>query len=251
LADSDESGYELNELSWWSKWAETVRLGEDAYLFFSKDFHEYFFNRGGFVRVTGKAASLIDSMEVEFAKRDVKPYVFLRSDSLSSRLLQHLEKKRYKITDQMSVMEVDEPLFELNAEQALTMGAKGELQQWAEVYLRSFYGDLKLLEKVMGVLERVSGNKDTSLVLAHLEKKPAGVLALHRTEGMLGVYCVGTIPEMRGRHIASTMLDFANKLAKSEGRKLILQTILSDSVEPLYVKLGFRRVYSKELFVKG
>ncbi len=251
MEDSDEIGYEFNEVSWWSGWTETVWLGKDAYLFFSKDFGEYFFNRGGFVRVTGKAASLVDLMEVEFAKRDLKSYIFLRSDSLNSRLLQHMERKRYKIADQMSVMEVEEPSFELNGELALITGAKDELQRWAEAYLRSFYGDMKLLEKVIGILERVSRDKDTSLVLAQLEEKPAGVLALHRTEGLLGVYCVGTVPEMRGKHVASTMLDFANRLAKDEGRKLILQTILSDLVEPLYVKLGFRRAYTKELFVKG
>jgi GNAT superfamily N-acetyltransferase len=251
LEDSDETGYELNEVSWWSGWTETLWLGKDAYLFFSKHFGEYFFNRGGFVKVTARIASLVDLMEVEFAKRDLKSYIFLRSDSLNSRLLQHMERRRYKIADQMSVMEVDEPLFQLNGELVLATGAKVGLQQWADAYLRSFYGDVKLMEKVMGILERVSRDKDTSLVLAELDEKPAGVLALHRTEGLLGAYCVGTVPEMRGKHVASTILDFANKLAKDEGRKLILQTILSDSVEPLYIKLGFRRVYTKELFVKG
>jgi hypothetical protein len=68
---------------------------------------------------------------------------------------------------------------------------------------------------------------------------------------MSGVYCVGTLPDMRGVHVASTMLDFSNKLAVSEARKLILQTVLSDSVEPFYLKLGFRRVYLKELFARG
>jgi hypothetical protein len=47
------------------------------------------------------------------------------------------------------------------------------------------------------------------------------------------------------------MLDFAYRLAANEERRLILQTILSDSVESLYTKLGFNRVYLKELFVKA
>ena len=46
------------------------------------------------------------------------------------------------------------------------------------------------------------------------------------------------------------MLEFSHRLAVGEGRKLILQTILSDSVEALYLKLGFNRVYMKDLFVK-
>lgn len=251
MADSDGSAYELNEVSWWSGWAETVWLDRDAYLFFSKDFAEYFFNRGGFVRVTAKATSEVDTMEAEFAKRDLNPYIFVRSDSLDERLLRQLEKKHYRIADQMSVMEMETPSLGLNRELVLTMGSGVELVPWAEVYLKSFYGDLELLDRVMDVLKRVSANKETSLVLAHLEKRPVGALALHRNEGMMGTYCVGTVPDARGKRVASTMLDFANKLAVNEGRRFILQTILSDSVEPLYVKLGFRRVYMKELFVRG
>ena len=64
------------------------------------------------------------------------------------------------------------------------------------------------------------------------------------------VYCVGTRRDWRGKQIASTMLDFSHRQAVEEGRTLILQTILSDSVEGLYLKLGFRRAYMKELFVK-
>jgi hypothetical protein len=39
-------------------------------------------------------------------------------------------------------------------------------------------------------------------------------------------------------------------LAVKEGRTLILQTILSESLEGLYLKIGFRRAYMKDLFVK-
>ena len=81
-------------------------------------------------------------------------------------------------------------------------------------------------------------------------RNPWGALALFRSRGCPGSTASARIPEMRGEHVASTMLDFSHKLAINEGRKLILQTILSDSVEPLYLKLGFRRVYLKELFVR-
>ncbi|MDA4131582.1 MAG: GNAT family N-acetyltransferase, partial [Thaumarchaeota archaeon] len=130
------------------------------------------------------------------------------------------------------------------------MGVDGKLERWADVYLKAFYGDTKLSKAVLAVLERVSKNKEASLLLASLGDRPVGALALFRSPGMLGVYCVGTIPDMRGAHVASTMLDFSNRLAINEGRKLILQTILSDSVESFYLKLGFRRAYLKELFVR-
>jgi N-acetylglutamate synthase-like GNAT family acetyltransferase len=251
LADSDEGGYELNEVSWWSNWTETVWLGKDAYLLFSQDFSEYFFNHGGFLRVTDRAAGLIDTMEAEFAGRRLTPHVFVQSESLTPRLLQGLARKGYRIADQMSVMEVESPSFVVNPKLTLELGLDHKLEQWADVYLKAFYGDTKLMKPVLAVLRRVAKNKEASFLIASLDERPVGALALFRSPGMSGVYCVGTLPDMRGVHVASTMLDFSNKLAVSEARKLILQTVLSDSVEPFYLKLGFRRVYLKELFARG
>lgn len=250
MADTDDDGYESNEVSWWSNWAEVVWLSGDAYLFFSKDFGEYFFNRGGFLKVTSRAAGLIEEMEAEFAKRSLTPYLFVQSDSLNPQLLKNFANKGYRIADQMSVMEIEAPSFNVNRELTMEMGGAGKLEQWSEVYLKAFYGETGLSKKVLAVLRWVSKNVDASLLLASLGERPVGVLALFRSPGMLGTYCVGTIPDARGKHVASTMLDFSNRLAASEGRKLILQTVLSDSVEPLYLKLGFRRVYLKELFVR-
>ena len=248
MADSGKDGYELNEVSWWSNWAEVVWLDRDAYLLLSEDFSEYFFNRGGFLRVTKRAEASIETMETEFAKRGLPPHIFVQSAALGSSLLQSLAKKGYRIADQMSVMELEDPSFTVNRELTVEMGMQNRLETWAKVYLESFYGDTELIRPVLNVLGRVSENKEASLVVASRDGKPAGGLALFRTPGKLGVYCVGTVPSMRGAHVASTLLDFASKLAKNEGRKLILQTILSDSVEALYAKVGFRRVYLKELF---
>jgi N-acetylglutamate synthase-like GNAT family acetyltransferase len=147
-------------------------------------------------------------------------------------------------------MELETPSFKTNPGLTLEMGMQGKLKQWAEVYLESFYGDTKLMPAILKTLERVSRNKEASLLLATLKEKAVGVAALFRTPGLLGVYCVGTVPDAREEHVASSLLDFASTLAKNEGRRLILQTILSDSVEPFYLKLGFRRVYVKELLIR-
>jgi N-acetylglutamate synthase-like GNAT family acetyltransferase len=249
LEDSDERT-EVNEVAWWSNWTETVWLDKNAYLLFSRDYREYFFNRGGFLKVTNRSAGIIDAMEAEFAKRGLSPSIFVQSGSLGPRLLRVFTEKGYKIADQMSVMELETPSFKTNPGLTLEMGMQGKLKQWAEVYLESFYGDTKLMLATLKTLERVSRNKEASLLLATLKEKAVGAVALFRTPGLLGVYCVGTVPEAREEHVASSLLDFASKLAKNEGRRLILQTILSESVEPFYLKLGFRRVYLKELLMR-
>lgn len=249
MEDSDEVQLELNEVTWWSNWTETLWLNKDTYLLFSGNYQEYFFNRGGFLKVTGRSASMVEAMETEFAKRGVAPSIFVQSDSLDSGILHVFTKRGYRIADQMSVMELDTPSFEANTKLVVEVAVADSLKQWAEVYLEAFYGNVELIDAVLDVLKKVSRNRDTTLVLARLDKRPVGVLALFRSPGVAGVYCVGTIPGARGEHVASTILAFANKLAAAEKRRLILQTILSDSVEPLYLKLGFRRLYLKELFV--
>ena len=92
-------------------------------------------------------------------------------------------------------------------------------------------------------------DKGTSLLLGTMNGEPAGVAALFRTGKVCGVYCVGTHRDWRKKHIATTMLEFSHRSAVKEGRRLILQTILSDSAEGLYLKLGFKRAYLKDLFV--
>lgn len=226
-------------------------LDRDAYVLLSHDFSEYFFNRAGFLKITKRTEATIDLMEQEFTKHDLSPYIFLQSESLSAPLLRSLAKKGYRIADQMSVMELETPSFKVNDKLALETDVHRRLQDWAEVYLESFYGATELLKPVLAILERISGSKDASLVLASEGDSPVGVLALFRTPGLLGTYCVGTRPSRRGTHVASTMLNFAQKLAAKEERKLILQTILSDSVEPMYTKLGFNRLYLKDLFTQG
>lgn len=250
MEGSDEVQLELNEVTWWSNWTKTVWLNEDTYLLFSRDYPEYFFNRGGFLKVTDRSAGLIEVMEREFAERGIASSIFVQSDSLDSRLLQVFTKREYRIADQMSVMELETPSFETNMRLVVEVVTADKLKQWADVYLRAFYGSAERVDVVLATLEHVSRNKDVIMVLASLNEKPVGGLALFGSPGVAGVYCVGTVPEARGEHVASTLLAFANKFAVAEKRKLILQTILSDSVEPLYVKLGFRRLYLKELFVR-
>jgi hypothetical protein len=252
LADFNDKTYESNEVSWWSNWAQTTWLSPTAYVMLSQEFDEYFFNRGGFLEITKGAKKLIGPMESEFEARKLTPHLFLQSGQLDAPLLLTLEKQGYRIVDQMSVMEIEEPSFELNPDLKIEkVAGKEGVTDWVGVYLDAFYGESSQAKAVTGVIQRVVGAEETTtLLVGTIDGRPAGALALHRTDKVCGVYCVGTRRDQRGKHIASTMLDLAHRQAEEEGRKLILQTILSDSVEGLYLKLGFRRAYMKDLFVK-
>jgi hypothetical protein len=250
LADSNEKAYEFNEISWWSNWTQTAWLNQNAYLLFSQEFDEYFFNRGGFLQITPDSRKLIEPMEHEFEARKRKPHLFLQSDQLDSKLLLALAQRGYRIADQMSVMEIDDASFKVNPDLKIEAVIESRLEDWARVYLDSFYDGESQIRPVMAIVQKLAKMRETSLLLGTIRDRPAGIVALFRTGKVCGAYCVGTHREWRRRHVASTMLEFSHRLALKEGRRLILQTILSDSVEGLYLKLGFKRTYLKDLFVK-
>ena len=251
MAGFNERLYELNEVGWWSGWTQTTWLGKDTYVIFSEDFGEYFFNRAGFIRIPPGTDKSLEAIEAEFSRRRRVPHIFVQNNSNHPSLLRALDERGYRISDQMSVMEAEIPQFKVNPALTLEMGIDGKIEEWAKVYLSAFYGEMGYLRAVEGILQKVSRMKEVSLLLASLDERPVGCAALFRSEGFCGVYCVGTHPAARNMGVASTMLDFSRKLATSEGRGLILQTILSDAVERFYLNLGFRRVYLKDLFVRN
>jgi GNAT superfamily N-acetyltransferase len=64
----------------------------------------------------------------------------------------------------------------------------------------------------------------------------------------LGVYCVGTLPESRGRGIATSMLRAAEDYGAKLGcRYLTLQTVLSDGVTTMYIGQGYKIDFERDL----
>jgi GNAT superfamily N-acetyltransferase len=247
---NDGSAYELNEVSWWSRWAEVTWLNDDAYVLISREFDEGFFNRAGFVKVPSDAEGTLELIEKEFERRGRAPNIFVRQDRNHPRLLRALAGEGYRIADQMAVMGVGTPSLTVNHEVKIEVGLGGRLEDWATTYLMAFYGEESQLKVVMRILGSISEAKEVSLMLARLNDRPVGCLALFKSDKICGVYCVGTHPDFRKMGVASTLLDLSRSLAAREGRKLILQTILSDSLESFYLKLGFTRLYLKDVFVK-
>jgi GNAT superfamily N-acetyltransferase len=261
LPARETKGYELNEVSWWGKWVDdTVWVSKNCYVVFSDVFKdEYFYNRGGFLGVERVPEDAVEAIEKEFAKRRrPAPCVLVEEGRAWDKLCSALSSRGYVASEKMLVMEgpprakgVPSP----NPEVEITLigsRSKGkELQEWTRTYLRAFYGDQRLGAKVNGIMRKVVKDKKATVVLARVGKDAAGCAVLFRSVGgVAGAYCIGTDPTLRGRGVASTMIAFLRRLAESEGRRLVLQTIASDSLEQFYVKQGFRLAYTKTFFEK-
>lgn len=238
---------ELNELEWWSNWAKLSWLGKNAHLLTSREFNEPFFNRAGFIVCSDLSAS-VDKAERAFRNLGMNP-VLLVYESCSNGM-KVLSRKGYRLVDTMTVLVSTGALSRPNRPSDVRPSSSISSEDWSRAYLKSFYGDERLMPVVTRIVRRLQRAREATFLEARLEGQVAGVLAIYRTKGLAGIYCVGTLPRFRRRGVAGALTARAKEIATKEGRKLILQTLESDGAEPFYTARGFRKLYRKNLMVK-
>jgi ribosomal protein S18 acetylase RimI-like enzyme len=246
LSTDSRRRLELNEAGWWSNWAKIRWYGDDCYALFSEEFREPFFNRACFLSCESATVHVAE-LEAEFLGRGLGPHLTVGEECVSA--LASLRAASYRTTDRMSVMRLTAPSLSRGESVSVVPASSTERGEWGRIYLDSFYGERSQAEAVAGVLRSLPP-KQTTLLLAKVGGSGAGVLACYATEGLLGVYCVGTLPEFRRRGVGGSLLAEAAKMAKSQGRQLILQTLESDAAKGFYRGQGFEEAYGKRLMTK-
>ena len=241
---------ELNEVSWWSHWGDVSWLGEGVYVITSASFPEPLFNHATVLGEVSDVDMAIQKALGRFRDAGVRPSFFVIDDPRFVPLRIKLESAGYTTVDTMEVLAA-EARHPIDNESIEIVRVVSDVHDWVSAYLRSFYGDGGPEEEVEGVAKRAVRDKDVSLVLAKRGKEVVGGMALLRRGGLLGAYCVGTLPEHRRLGVASGMLSYASNQAKEQGMTLVLQTFAEDHVEGFYLKNGFRKVYGKSVLSTG
>lgn len=168
--------------------------------------------------------------------------VFESCGAASKRLLE----QGYARVDTMSVFASKAPV-QWEAPPGWEIGATRSIETWADAYVRAFYGREDLATTVAPVLARLSTAKDVTLLESRLKGETAGVLAIFRTPGIGGVFCVGTVPEYRRLGVATGMLAKAIQMVEKEGSRLVLQALASEGSVDFYMRRGFEIMYSKQV----
>jgi len=146
----------------------------------------------------------------------------------------------------MSVLTSKAPI-ELNMVPGLTVKVATSTHGWTDAYLRAFYGDEDLSPCVSPIVARLLKAKGVTLLECRITGATVGVLAIFRTHGLGGVYCVGTVPEYRRLGVAAAMLAEAKRIIEGEGRRLVLQALTSEGAVDYYLRRGFEILYSKQV----
>ncbi|HZW55584.1 MAG TPA: GNAT family N-acetyltransferase [Nitrososphaerales archaeon] len=126
---------------------------------------------------------------------------------------------------------------------------------WNRVFMESFsipeqWGP-ELLRRVKEIIRADSA----ALVLATLGSSGAvGCTLLHeKPEGVMGVYCVGTIFSARSRGVARAMMRASENIAREAGcTVMVIQTLERDNVTGMYVdKFGYTINFSRNLLSRS
>ena len=266
-----------NERSFDGLFCETVELGRATLLYNSNFLGDPVFNHvklsedlmsDGEVRIEEFEEVLQEIDEVS-RRLSLKSITLFLEDfwANSSRFQTAAVETGYRIVEQMKILsmqvgrtvssgEETTPNSRSSSKNQVSVFETDNVEAWNKVFMRSYQipeeWKIELLRREKGFLKE--NGKSTMLLLA-LEgnekeiSRASGCLLLHEFPAhLMGVYCVGTIPEKRGRGIARKMLEESDLVARRRDCDfLTLQTVASDNVTPMYLKLGYNLDFERSV----
>ncbi|GIU72809.1 MAG: hypothetical protein KatS3mg003_2288 [Candidatus Nitrosocaldaceae archaeon] len=200
-----------------------------------------FFNRLTNIRCKDLDKMIYDAEDI-FKSINVKPFIHC----MEERLRRVLEEHNYYLFDKISVLLFESP-YAIKGVKGITINkiSSDELDLWLDVYCIAF-DSLKYRDELKDRLM----NADLDLYIAKVKDKVAGCMALLATKELLGLYCLGVLPEYRRLGIASSLLRYGYEHANSNGLMLFLQTFVSENLIRYYIKHGFTQMYIKDVYSK-
>jgi GNAT superfamily N-acetyltransferase len=119
------------------------------------------------------------------------------------------------------------------------------LKTWCSIFVRGYGVPEEFEDPLYDLFEGIGLGLPLRHYLATLEGQPVGAALLFLAAGVAGIYCVATLPHMRGRGIGAALTIAPLQEAQQMGYHYgILQS--SDMGYNLYRRLGFERVCDVE-----
>jgi ribosomal protein S18 acetylase RimI-like enzyme len=159
----------------------------------------------------------------------------------------------YRVADTMTVL--SKPLEKRSTSRVdsrIVSFTTKDFELWNDIFMRSFRIGISWKNELLRREAMFLNDRRVTLFLAGEDGSgfPAsGCLLLAITpDDCSGIYSVGTLPERRGRGVARSMMDAAEAYASNRGCKTVtLQTLNSDDVAPMYLKMGYRVDFLRDI----
>lgn len=225
------------DLEFTNIWSKAVPL-ECGTFFINENLpDDLFFNK--LANITCLSEKMIDEAISLFKKHHTTPYVYTLNNP---ELEKFLVKKGFTIYDTQHV-------FKKNTNSILEHLpvhhiARKDSLLWAEIFCKS-YDCHEWIDEVNSIV-RSSVSKIEYLVDS---ENNASCVALYEKNSILGLYCLGTMPEYRNKGLAKSLISYAlNRVKQKNLDFLMLETYERDALMKFYSNLGFEHVYEKKVY---
>lgn len=240
---------EENERQFFSIWSKQVVKKQLILLYNPKLSDDPLFNHA-----LQKTEATLTSEDLHYVKSfyrelNIKPSIFVLENKLSKTLKHLLSEAGFKASDKLVTMCA--PTYRSilpNPELKIKPCSEGELAEWIKVFIEVF-STPSWLNELEKITRKLIKNPNCTLYLARYKNIPAGLAARYRSNGVSGIYCLGTAPNLRNRGVGSYLITYLTSEAYREGdQNICLQTLLSEKLARFYTRLGFKRTHSKVIY---
>jgi len=228
---------EENDLGFTAVWSTMKELEGGTLFINTKLPNDLFFDK--LTNITCLSEKMIDDVIEIFHKNNMHLFVYaLNNQKLEELLL----KKNFKFYDTQHVLRKSDISDDKNF--PVRHIEKKDSILWAEIFCKS-YDCYDWIDEVNRIVQ------DSYSQVEYLidEKHNASCVALFEKNSILGLYCLGTLPEKRKKGLAKLLINYALNRVKSRNLDfLMLETYQRDDLLDFYSKLGFKKVYEKQVY---
>lgn len=228
---------ESNDLGFTAIWSKETTL-ECGTLFMNANLpDDLFFDK--LTNITCLSEKMIDETIDVFHKNNMRPFVYVLNNSP---LEEFLLQKNFTFYDTQHVLK-KQSISDMETSYVHHI-EKNDSVLWAEIFCKSY----DCYDWIDEVSEIVRGSISQVEYLVDAEHN-ASCVALYEKNSILGLYCLGTLPEKRKKGIAKLLINHAlNKVKVKNLDFLILETYQRDNLLGFYSKLGFEKLYEKKIY---
>jgi GNAT superfamily N-acetyltransferase len=229
------SQIESNDNGFTGIWSNAEQLECGTLFLNSKLSDDLFFNK--LTNITCTSEKMVEESIGKFQKNSSKPYIY----SLNYPEFENmLEKKGFVYYETQHVLK--KRTIPPKKSKCIKIG-HGDISIWTRIFCDA-YDCQEWATSVRSILENSLSSVDY-----YMDESNSSCMALYEKNSILGLYCLGTIPNKRRQGTARSLIDYALYEVNSRNLEfLMLETYEKDNLLKFYSNLGFDSIYTKKIF---
>ena len=239
---------ERNENSFFSIWCSYISLNSTRILYNRKLSDDWLFNHATSILPSSAEITVFEEIRGVFDRMKIQPCIYVLPGPKTSILEEVINASNMVHIDTIEVMHTNRIPPASGNSIHITCIENKDADMWADLYLKAFDVSISAIEEVRRAVSRMLRER-VDLLLAKIDGKAVGTLALFSQERVGGIYCVGTDPDYRKHGVGSALLSEAVRLSIRRGNFILgLQILRSANLRNFYVHNGFTKIYDKEVY---